>query len=775
MKSIQTFSMLTLGILFLLLIQFDALAAFSREYEPVITKGADYANFLNVPLSQIHAFAFDQPTNTWHEIPLQIDEMDNNGNYVLLNGGTAKNQLGQYDELVVMAKDAGDRATTSQWINDADSKTYPRYRLRLNDPISSETEFIYVYRSSTFQSTLNADYVDQSQDAIFSETYTLGHDMAGGFITHLGFPNTKGNWGTNLLDRQKMRLNGTYKIGAFPVNYNTSESNFVVKDLHYIDGTVRVIRQMNWLMNVKYGTISVEIPITTLVSKFYLFSTQIASDKTNMKSEYGVNLFRHSFDIKKGIGDMFFSNPYNTDVVLNGTTDTVDRTLDVPGTFWALLSGSQGTMLQIIDMPGALGDTQRLYYCENQTQTDDGTTDTGADGSWGDIGLLCEDNIVGDFYIAPVLYLVPDQQNKSWAEEQIDRFTTPIDVTQAAQTFQGGGATITLSSPNGGEVWMIGASQKVQWSASGVSGDVTIYLSSNSGANWQSIGTATASAGQFSLTVPDVESMNCRMRVTSVSAPSVLDESDADFTIKSSTDRLSIADAEGEPGSGPHKVDVILTNYFNAAGVQINIKQQPQELVFVKAELTSRTSGFVKSVTDHGNYLTILLYNLSGGAISPGFGPILELYFNVAGSSSHGTDIELDPAKVIIADETITVVPVSTKKGVFRIRKASAVDDEDGGAAKIMEYRLSPNYPNPFNAQTVIPYEIPERCQVSLRICNILGQEVRLLVNDTQLPGQYTAIWDGYDKYGHIAGSGVYLIQMQSGKFNKTQKVVLIK
>ncbi len=94
---------------------------------------------------------------------------------------------------------------------------------------------------------------------------------------------------------------------------------------------------------------------------------------------------------------------------------------------------------------------------------------------------------------------------------------------------------------------------------------------------------------------------------------------------------------------------------------------------------------------------------------------------------------------------------------------------------KPQEYMLSQNYPNPFNATTHIRYQLPDQNRVTIKIYNILGQEVRTLVDEVKEAGYHAAIWDGFDKYDNPVGSGVYYYRIMSGSFVQSKKMVLLK
>ncbi len=85
-------------------------------------------------------------------------------------------------------------------------------------------------------------------------------------------------------------------------------------------------------------------------------------------------------------------------------------------------------------------------------------------------------------------------------------------------------------------------------------------------------------------------------------------------------------------------------------------------------------------------------------------------------------------------------------------------------------YTLHQNYPNPFNPVTNIQFSIPEQGLVTLKVFNVVGEEVATLVNNTLPIGTYTKSWNASDM-----PSGVYLYQLESKNFTQTKRLVLIK
>jgi hypothetical protein len=90
-------------------------------------------------------------------------------------------------------------------------------------------------------------------------------------------------------------------------------------------------------------------------------------------------------------------------------------------------------------------------------------------------------------------------------------------------------------------------------------------------------------------------------------------------------------------------------------------------------------------------------------------------------------------------------------------------------------FALYANYPNPFNPTTTISYDLPKRSQVTLDIYDILGKQIKTLVNQSQDVGNKIAVWDGTDNLGRQVSAGVYLYQIQAGEFSQTRKMLLLK
>lgn len=90
-------------------------------------------------------------------------------------------------------------------------------------------------------------------------------------------------------------------------------------------------------------------------------------------------------------------------------------------------------------------------------------------------------------------------------------------------------------------------------------------------------------------------------------------------------------------------------------------------------------------------------------------------------------------------------------------------------------FSLSQNYPNPFNPETVIRYSLPEDCNVELIIYNILGQQVKVLVDTYQNAGYKAVHWNGRDDGGNEIASGLYFYKIKTPKYSESKKMILLR
>jgi len=131
-----------------------------------------------------------------------------------------------------------------------------------------------------------------------------------------------------------------------------------------------------------------------------------------------------------------------------------------------------------------------------------------------------------------------------------------------------------------------------------------------------------------------------------------------------------------------------------------------------------------------------------------------------SGISSSGVSLEFDSNGFLYAG--------TRKRGVFR--SVEITTNVKSISNNPSAYSLQQNYPNPFNPTTVISYQIPQQGFVTLKIFDVLGKEVTVLVNEEKPAGKYEV-----DFSAKGLASGVYIYRMKVNDFIESKKMILLK
>jgi|TARA_B110000116_G_scaffold44558_1_gene36900 hypothetical protein len=160
-----------------------------------------------------------------------------------------------------------------------------------------------------------------------------------------------------------------------------------------------------------------------------------------------------------------------------------------------------------------------------------------------------------------------------------------------------------------------------------------------------------------------------------------------------------------------------------------------------------------------GNLL-YLTYTLADGASLP---DNISFYFTVV--NIPGTSLNPELLNVVCSS------PSEDSPAVVNTTVAST----DRGSILPNEYALFQNYPNPFNPSTQIVFDVPAAEFVTLRVYNLLGQDVETLINKSMAPGRYTIEWNGNDMLNNEVASGVYFYELRGKSFITRKKMLLIR
>ena len=223
-----------------------------------------------------------------------------------------------------------------------------------------------------------------------------------------------------------------------------------------------------------------------------------------------------------------------------------------------------------------------------------------------------------------------------------------------------------------------------------------------------------------------------------------------------------------DPGaeSGVLKMLVSVAQTNDLKGYGFSLQYDPVKYEFVKA--TELDGNLLKSGS--GQETLFLSSNRTPGQVDVG-----AVKIDGRGASGGGKLVEL----VFRTSETPLSSDFQVSESVL-VGMDGAVDmlhhAEIGDLQPLPDrFSLEQNMPNPFNPSTAIGYQLPEAGMVRLAIYNLLGQEVRVLVNETKQAGSFTATWDGADALGRRVASGIYLYRIQAGSFSATKRMLLLK
>ncbi len=416
----------------------------NRPYAPVVLQGDTFSAFSNnvAPISQLFLYRYNNANSSWEQIPWQIDQVEPDSLDATRTTffRTGDGLLDSLDQLSFMVKDAGDKAPDNNWVDDVSARGFPRYEIELNDPLPSGGRgYVYLHRSTTLSASPSlADYVtyvppqgQPGNDIVRAIGYEEGH-QANGIHNSLLVPVSAGGSGVNFLDRLKLR----FQIQFLGTNIPITEETFNPLGITFRDGRVRVIREVRERISLVGN--NVDFPLLIL---YYGYSNVLGTGLNLTNLPVPVNLLRQSFDFAPNVtGASWYNQNLTIAVTVDGTVDNLSAgnlaIVNPPNLNWYMLSSAQGSFVNIFSLSQGLGTTQRFYYHDAPNGTNDGTPDTGTNGSWGDGGFLATANsISGSFALSLTSYILGKDQPRSVAEALLAQTSQPLQANARPQNF----------------------------------------------------------------------------------------------------------------------------------------------------------------------------------------------------------------------------------------------------------------------------------------------------------------------------------------------------
>lgn len=253
-------------------------------------------------------------------------------------------------------------------------------------------------------------------------------------------------------------------------------------------------------------------------------------------------------------------------------------------------------------------------------------------------------------------------------------------------------------------------------------------------------------------------------------------------TVLAASDQLVMTRAEVTTATDEIVVLLNVTNSRNLEALDIPLEYSEGALL-EKVEFTNRVKGLefqAASIDNEKRQVLIGLVNMGPRSDVPdlaaGSGTVAKLYFKV---SPDAKQLEIVPFEAKQPDHLLAWYYNDESTGEILVKSVQPevvnTSFRPGDWAIPDVYGLSQNTPNPFNPVTSFSYSLPQAGDVKLTVFNILGQNVRNLVNNYQEAGTYSVVWDGKDASGKPVSSGVYFYQIKTGEYEKTRKMMLLK
>ncbi|MEJ2616344.1 MAG: choice-of-anchor D domain-containing protein, partial [Ignavibacteriaceae bacterium] len=228
---------------------------------------------------------------------------------------------------------------------------------------------------------------------------------------------------------------------------------------------------------------------------------------------------------------------------------------------------------------------------------------------------------------------------------------------------------------------------------------------------------------------------------------------------KKITKSLNFA-AKGEPKLTPG-MNAKVTFYFTDKGISIGLETLKKvkglqiELSNIDLSIPQNTkmaSIFRKALYCQNNSsLTMLCYDDKSGSLEAGKYLIASIPFDL-----------VNPKELVVEN---LIVAGENNNSIQEVEVEIAYDNPNIP----VDYNLSQNYPNPFNPTTLIKYSVPKDDFVTIKIFNMIGQEIITLFSGNTKEGTHTLIWNGVDQNGKQVSSGSYIYRMTAGEFSQSK------
>ena len=211
------------------------------------------------------------------------------------------------------------------------------------------------------------------------------------------------------------------------------------------------------------------------------------------------------------------------------------------------------------------------------------------------------------------------------------------------------------------------------------------------------------------------------------------------------------------------ELSISMTNSIEILELSFALDFAPSVLTIQSVDLAGRATA--DSIVINGNYIELINPSIPSGS---GEIIILDIYANTD-SEENITVISND---IFASDSLGSLVCIVLHESSYSINLDVSTNYE---LFLPESFFLQQNFPNPFNPFTTLQYNLPENSMVNVTVYDMLGRHVKTLVNQDQVAGYKSVVWDATNDYGKPVSAGIYLYQIHVDNYIQTKKMVLLK
>lgn len=446
-----------------------------RRHEVILADAEGLSSLIGQDIESIKIYRYLSTADTWEPVPFQIDE--------LKDFSFSSKQSGVFedsDQILFMARDLGDKASSVQWVDDDEAKSHKRLALIFIDPLTQDTGMVYLFQSRDLTGS-GVQYLtyDEQEDFVESGDYFISHGKYG-LQDFILFKPSCGGDSIDFFDTQKVRFKirivvdmgifGKIKKSVLITEETKSKTIYIVGfplnisfkniGIYYsCTGTIRLQRTAIFEIKVEGKGIGVhESSELNLKTNFFPHYTEWKADEITIPEfdDGSIRMIRFSSDLNEKSKGMMFYNEYNqSGVRIDGKSSSVDNSIEWDYN-WYLISVdtgygdselTTGSILSVMDLKGSiLGDEQELWFCDDASFN---LIDTGDRICYGDVGVnITGSSITGELSFLNRTYYIPENLTYTDAAEEIEKDKHPLEMNVQSQY----PLNITVIPPQGGHV-----------------------------------------------------------------------------------------------------------------------------------------------------------------------------------------------------------------------------------------------------------------------------------------------------------------------------------